>query len=85
MNSEVYFFKTSNINDILGINKQENFDTFLTIYNNTNNTSNNLINNLNFELINAIEKCRYYIAQEEISYNLKSLNQFKQIKTNIKQ
>ena len=78
MNSELNFFKKSIINNVLDVNNQENFDTFLTRYNNTNNIDKNVINNLNFDLINEIEKCRYYIFQEEIIYNLKSLNQFKQ-------
>lgn len=65
--------KISEINKIFQINKEENFDTFLTKYINLKNNEYKSNINISPEILNSIDKCRYYILQEGILNNLKTL------------
>ena len=75
MNSELSFLKYSEINKIFEKNDpDEILDTFVTIYNNViNHNENEKISNLiSKEMSNAIDKCRYYIAQDSFLNNIKT-------------
>ena len=75
MNSELSFLKYSEINKIFEKNDpDEILDTFVTIYNNViNHNENEKISNLiSKEMSNAIDKCRYYIAQDGFLNNIKT-------------
>ena len=74
MNFELQFLNGSQINKIFILNNKENFDTFLTNYSRVKNNEEKLINNLSQEILNVIEKCRYYIYKEEIINKLNSAN-----------
>ena len=73
INSDLQFLKISEINKIFQINKEENFDTFLTKYINLKNNEYKSNINISPEILNSIDKCRYYILQEGILNNLKTL------------
>ena len=74
MNFELNFLKSSEINKVFEINEEENLDTFLTLYDKIKNNEDKYVNNVSIEILNAIEKCRYYIFQEGIANKLKPLN-----------
>ena len=74
MNFELQFLKGSQINKIFILNDEENIDTFLTTYTKVKNNEEKFVNNLSQEILNAIEKCRFYIYQEGILNKLYSLN-----------
>jgi hypothetical protein len=74
MNFELKFLKSSEINKIFEINNEENFDTFLTMYIKVKNNNEKLESKMSTEILNAIEKCRYYLFQEGVLNNLNNLN-----------
>ena len=74
MNFELRFLRSSEINKIFEINPEENFDTFLTMYIKVKNNKEDLESNMSVEILNAIEKCRYYLFQEGALNNLNNLN-----------
>ena len=73
MNFELKFLKSSEINKIFEINNEENFDTFLTMYIKVKNNNEKLESKMSTEILNAIEKCRYYLFQEGVINNLNNM------------
>jgi hypothetical protein len=74
MNSELSFLKYSEINNIFEKNENdENLDTFIAIYNNVISKGENekISISISNEMNNAIDKCRYYIAQDGFFNNTK--------------
>ena len=73
MNSELSFLKYSEIKKIFEKNKkEENIDTFLTLFTEIKNNGNDMISTaISKDLLNAIEKCRYYIMQDSFLNNIK--------------
>ena len=73
INSEMSFLKYSEIGKIFEKKEEEEYlDTFLTIYTDIKNGENEKISNpISKELMNAIDKCRYYIMQDSILNNIK--------------
>ncbi len=74
MNSEISFLKYSEIDKIFEKKTQdEPLDTFLTLYNNIIKNENEKISNpISKDLLNAIDKCRYYLIQDSILNNIKT-------------
>ena len=73
MNFELKFLKSSEINKIFEINNEENFDTFLTMYIKVKNNNEKLESKMSTEILNEIEKCRYYLFQEGVINNLNNM------------
>ena len=73
MNSELSFLKYSEIDKLFNkSDTDENLDTFLTIYNNIYKNEKEKNNNMiTKELINAINKCRYYMMEDNFLNNIK--------------
>jgi hypothetical protein len=83
MNSEISFLENSEINKILVKNNNEQLDTFLTLYYNKIKVGDEIISDLiPQELLNNIDKCRYYMVQNSFWNNIKNRKKFK-IKENI--
>jgi hypothetical protein len=83
MNSEISFLENSEINKILVKNNNEQLDTFLTLYYNKIKVGDEIISDLiPQELLNNIDKCRYYMVQNNFWNNIKNRKKFK-IKENI--
>ena len=74
MNFELQFLKCSEINDIFETKKEEYFDTFLTLYTNIKNSDEKIIIKISKEILNSIEKCRYYLFHEGIINNMNQVN-----------
>ena len=74
MNSDISFLKYSEIDKIFEKNTQdETLDTFLTLYNNIIKNENEKISNrISKDLLNAIDKCRYYIIEDSFLNNIKT-------------
>ena len=73
MNSELSFLKYSEIKNIFEKNnKEDNIDTFLTLFTEIRKNGNEKISTaISKELLNAIEKCRYYIMQDSFLNNIR--------------
>ena len=85
MNSELSFLKYSEINNIFEKNEtDENLDTFIAIYNNVVNKGENdkISISISKEMYNAIDKCRYYTAQDGFLNNIKVRKKLKSNKAN---
>ena len=85
MNSELSFLKYSEINKIFEKNEtDENLDTFIAIYNNVISKGENdkISISISKEMYNAIDKCRYYIAQDGFLNNIKVRKKLKSNKVN---
>ena len=85
MNSELSFLKYSEINNIFEKNEtDENLDTFIAIYNNVVNKGENdkISISISKEMYSAIDKCRYYIAQDGFLNNIKVRKKLKSNKAN---
>ncbi len=85
MNSELSFLKYSEINNIFEKNDiDENLDTFIAIYSNLINKGENdkISISISKEMYNAIDKCRYYIAQDGFLNNIKVRKKLKSNKAN---
>ena len=85
MNSELSFLKYSEINNIFEKNENdENLDTFIAIYNNVISKGENekISISISKEMNNAIDKCRYYIAQDGFLNNIKVRKKLKSNKAN---
>jgi len=85
MNSELSFLKYSEINKIFEKNEtDENLDTFIAIYNNviSNGENEKIPTSISKEMYNAIDKCRYYIAQDGFLNNIKVRKKLKSNKVN---
>ena len=74
MNFELQFLKCSEINEIFETKKEEYFDTFLISYSNIKNSDEKIIINISKEILNSIEKCRYYLFHEGIINNMNQVN-----------
>ena len=73
MNSELSFLKYSEIKKIFEKNnREENIDTFLTLFTKIKINENEMIStSISKELLTAIEKCRYYIMQDNFLNNIR--------------
>ena len=74
INSDISFLKYSEIDKIFEKNNpDETLDTFLTLYNDIKKNENEKISNpMSKDLLNAIDKCRYYIMQDSFLNNVKT-------------
>jgi hypothetical protein len=78
MNSEISFLKNSEINKIFVKNNNEQLDTFLTMFNNKIKIDDEIISDLiPQELLNNIDKCRYYMVQNRFWNNIKNRKHIK--------
>ena len=84
INSDISFLKYSEIDKIFEKNPTDDtLDTFLTLYNNIKKNENEKISNpLSKDLLNAIDKCRYYIMQDSFLNNIKTKKILKNHKNN---
>ena len=73
MNSELSFLKYSEIKKIFEKNnREENIDTFLALFTKIKINENEMISaSISKELLTAIEKCRYYIMQDNFLNNIR--------------
>lgn len=78
LNFELQFLNSSEINKLFEKNNDECVDTFLTTYSYCKNNEETFVLKLSKEILTSIEKCRYYIFQEGILNNLKSLTKISQ-------
>ena len=78
MNSEISFLKNSEIYKILAKKNNEPLDTFLTLFFNKIKIDDEIISDLvPQELLNNIDKCRYYMAQNSLWNNIKNKQKVK--------
>jgi len=78
MNLEISFIKNSEIYKIFAKNNNDFLDTFLTIFSSKIKIDDEIISDsIPQELLNDIDKYRYYMVQNSFSNNLKNRKKFK--------
>ena len=84
MNSEIYFLKNSDIYKIFAKNNNELLDTFLTLFYKKIKIGDEIISDLiPQELLNDIDKCRYYMVQNSFWNNIKNKKNVKIKENNV--